>query len=273
MSKKIKDLTGMKFGKLLVIGLDESKSDKWNSTFWKCQCDCGKTVVARGRNLIQGYKKSCGCLKQNDLTGKRFGRLYVCDLIGKNGRNSVYLCKCDCGNYTEVFQSNLTQGKSTSCGCYQKESASERFSKHGKRSTRLYEIYYNMKSRCYNPNNKRYNVYGGKGVTICQDWLDDFMNFYDWAISNGYSDELTIDRIDVKGNYEPCNCRWVNQEQQSNNQRKTIFIEIYGHKKSLKQWTNFMNWKYGKYSARHRRGVEVFNKEEIMLIKEKLKGE
>lgn len=273
MSKRIKDLTGMRFGKLLVIGIEESKTDKWHSTFWKCKCECGKIVIARGNNLRQGYKNSCGCIKENDLTGKIFGRLYVCKPVRKCGRNNVYLCQCDCGNYTEVLQSNLIQGKSSSCGCYQKELASKRFSKHGKRNTRLYEIYYNMKSRCYNENNKRYDSYGGKGIAICQEWLDDFMNFYNWSMANGYSDELTIDRIDVNGNYCPENCRWASREQQSNNQRKTIFIEICGQKKSLKQWTNLMEWKYGKYSARSRRGVEIFSSEELKMIEEKLRKE
>lgn len=273
MSKRIKDLTGMRFGKLTVMCLDENKTDKWHSTFWKCKCDCGNTVTARGNNLRQGFKKSCGCIKENDLTGKQFGRLYVCKRIRRNGRNNVYLCKCDCGNYTEVLQSNLTQGKSTSCGCYQKELASQRFSKHGKRNTRLYVIYHNMKSRCYNKNNKRYNCYGGNGIEVCQEWLDDFMNFYNWSMENGYSDDLSIDRIDVNGNYEPENCRWATQEQQSNNQRKTIFIEICGQKKSLKQWTNLMGWKYGRYVARNRRGVEIFNSEELNMIEEKIRKE
>ena len=125
----------------------------------------------------------------------------------------------------------------------------------------------------YNENNKRYDCYCGRGIKICQEWLDDFMNFYNWSMDNGYAENLSIDRIDANGNYEPKNCRWANKEQQSNNQRKTIFIEICGQKKSLKQWTNLMEWKYGKYSARYRRGAEIFSEEELKMIEEKVRKE
>ena len=102
-----------------------------------------------------------------------------------------------------------------------------------------------MKQRCYNQNNKSYRNYGGRGIKICDEWIgqDGFSNFYKWAINHEYNDNLTIDRIDVNDDYKPANCRWATIEQQSNNQRKTVWIEISGNKKSLKQWTNFMGWK------------------------------
>lgn len=276
MSKRIIDLKGRKFGKLTVIEL--AGTDKHKTSLWRCQCECGNTVVVRSANLRNGNTSSCGCIRSNDLTGKRFGRLVViekCPVAHTKSGNTVFKwkCQCDCGNVVNAVHSNLVKGATNSCGCYQKELAAERFSKHGKRNTRLYAIYYNMKSRCYNKNNKRYGSYGGNGIEICEEWLEDFMNFYNWSMSHGYRDDLSIDRIDVNGNYCPENCRWSDQEQQSNNQRKTIFIEICGEKKSLKQWTNLMEWKYGKYSARSRRGVEIFSVEELKMIEEKLRKE
>ena len=271
MSKKIKDLTNQRFGKLVVIERDFNKTDRHKTVYWKCRCDCGNIITASAGNLKQGYKQSCGCLRANDLTGKRFGRWIVIEKSRKIGKTQMYLCQCDCGTKKEVGHSNIKSGKSTSCGCLQKELASKKFMTHGKRGTRLYNVYANMKSRCCNPNNNRYDSYGGRGIAICKEWLDDFQNFYDWSMQNGYADNLTIDRIDVNGNYEPSNCRWVTMESQSNNQRKTIWVEICGEKKSLKQWTDFMGWKYGKYSARYRRGVQIFNKEELEIIEQKLK--
>ena len=269
---KVMDLTGMKFGKLTVVERDYETTDKNNCIFWKCRCDCGNIKSIRAGGLRSGNTTSCGCTRRNDLTGKRFGRWTVIKKSRKDGHIQMYLCKCDCGNIAEVAQSNLTRGKSKSCGCLQKEQARDRFTTHGKRRTRLYTIYANMKLRCYNKKNKSYKLYGERGITICNEWLGEhgFENFYEWSVKHGYADNLSIDRIDVNGNYEPSNCRWVNTEVQSNNQRKTIRINIGGIEKSLKQWTNFMEWGYGKYSARYRRGAEIFNAEEIKKIEERL---
>lgn len=263
----------MRFGKLVVIERDFDLNGKSKAIRWKCKCDCGKIVSVIGANLKRGDAKSCGCARFNDLTGKTFGRWTVLEKTRKQQRNQVYLCRCECGNMREVTQSNLTQGKSQSCGCLQKELTSKRFTTHGMRKSRLYDIYANMKARCTNPNNKRYDSYGGRGIGICQDWNNSFDAFKKWALSHGYSDDLTIDRINVDGDYCPENCRWANQEQQSNNQQKTIWIEILGERRSLKQWTTFMGWNYGTYSARYRKGLCIFKDFEIEEIKKKLQKE
>lgn len=276
MSNKCIDLTGQRFGKLVVLRRDEEKKDSNHRVFWICQCDCGNIVSIPSQNLRRGYTKSCGCMKRNDITGKRFGRWTVIKKDKKIGRIQTYFCQCDCGNTSIIPQSNLTTGKTKSCGCLQKELLSKRVKKHGMRNSRLYDIHANMKSRCYNKNNPRYASYGGRGISICDEWLNPnsgFENFHNWAMANGYSDELTIDRMNVNGDYCPDNCRWSDQETQKNNQRKTVWVEIKGIKKSLKQWTNFMGWSYGKYSARHKRGVDIFSQDELNIIKEKLEKE
>lgn len=161
----------------------------------------------------------------NNLLGQKFGKLTVIARIDK-----YWLCQCECGNTKKVKGSDLISHKVKSCGCLK--------FKHGMTNTRLYKIWDKMKARCNKQNHQDYPRYGGRGITICSEWLSDFKQFYNWAINNGYQDNLTIDRIDVNGNYEPSNCRWATIKQQANNRRTSHFITINNETLSLTEWAN-----------------------------------
>lgn len=183
-----------------------------------------------------------------DLTGQRFERLMVVERaenhVQANGsRKTQWLCLCDCGNYVTVQGANLKNGHVKSCGCYGKNFPSH--TKHGQRHTRLYKIWQRMKQRCYDANVKSYENYGRRGIAVCDEWLYNFEAFHDWAMANGYRDDLTIDRIDVNGNYCPENCRWVSRKVQGNNKRNNHNITYKGKTQTLSQWCEELDLSYG----------------------------
>lgn len=198
-----------------------------------------------------------------DLTGKRFGRLVVLERA-ENGvcsgkPTTRWVCVCDCGNVVSVESHNLRRGGTRSCGCLKEKRYSEIGESaihyvHGGSKTRLYRIWRGMKTRCLNDENPAYKNYGGRGISICSEWADDFPAFRDWALSHGYREDLSIDRIDVNGNYCPENCRWATSEQQANNMQNTIRIEIGGVTHSLAEWSKISGISYSALRERIKLG-------------------
>lgn len=196
----------------------------------------------------------------NDLTGKKFGRLTVIRKIDNcaqlNGkRHSMWLCKCDCGNIKPYFACNLKRGTSTSCGCFQKEQLSKRRTLHGGWANRekLFGVWCGIRKRCNCKTDSHYADYGGRGISICSDW-DDYNEFRSWALSNGYVDGLSIDRINTNGNYEPSNCRWATNRDQQNNRRSCIYITFNNETHTLKEWSRIRNINYSTIYQRYKLG-------------------
>lgn len=173
--------------------------------------------------------------KLKDLTGEKFGRLTVLKRHGSNKKGqAMWMCECECGNIKIVNGSNLRTGHVMSCGCLNKELAKERFIKHNLRYTKIYNVWRDMKYRCENKNNPQYKDYGGRGISVCDEWHD-FNKFYNWAIENGYDEKLSIDRINNNEGYNPSNCRWTNAKIQSNNKRNNLIVDINGEKYTVAQ--------------------------------------
>ena len=184
-------------------------------------------------------------MKQLNLTGKRFGKLVAIKTAGKT-KNGAYLwqCKCDCGNEIIANVGNLKNGHTKSCGCLRVDRCKTNFTKHGLEHTRLYGIWSDMRLRCYDEKNIAYHRYGGRGITICDEWKNDVKAFYDWATANGYKDSLTIDRINNDGNYCPENCRWATVKEQASNRRSNILVTHNGKTQTMKKWANEVGTPY-----------------------------
>ena len=177
--------------------------------------------------------------------GDKFGRLTVLS-IRKNGQRKFCTCKCECGIVKEVRSDSLVGGKTTSCGCFNREIVSSIFSRGGFSNTRLYQTWENMKARCLNPNHPRFKDYGARGISVCEDWIEDFSAFRNWAISNGWNEyheknEISLDRIDVNGDYTPENCRWADYNTQQNNKTVSVRWDYKGTKYTLVELSETFN--------------------------------
>lgn len=245
---KWQDLSGQRFGQLTAVKYIGDRK-------WICVCDCKNVRIVKQYLLCSGKVRSCGCEFDGIHSGDTFGRLTAVEKVRENGR-TYWICRCSCGDTRKVLQYNLTRGNSKSCGCMAREQASERMTTHGMTGTKIHAMWRSIKERCSIPSNNSYKNYGGRGIKICDEWIGEngFQNFYNWAMSHGYRDDLTIDRIDVNGNYEPSNCRFATIKEQANNKRTNTFIEYGGLRLTIAQWEEMLGFHRGTISNRKRYG-------------------
>lgn len=209
--------------------------------------------------------------KFQDLTGQRFGRLVAIKPIGKSKKHgTIWECQCDCGNTVNQPINKLVFDRVKSCGCYRKEFKT--FNAKYDYKTRLYNIWNKMKDRCNNNKIDCYKNYGGRGIFVCKEWVDNFYNFKTWAINNGYDDSLTIDRINNNGNYEPNNCRWATRTQQANNTRTNRLLTYNGVTKTFTEWAKFLGIENSTLYGRIKRNLsedEIFYKGDLRYGKKR----
>lgn len=243
------------FGKLKVKQIDINK--KYH---YICDCSCGKkNLIKNGYKLISGHTKSCGCilatLKETKI-GDIFGNWKLIGLV-KNTK-SKFICECQCDNKTikEIPKYQLLSNHTRSCGCITQQLIVDKITKHGyakkKNVKSEYSIYYSMKNRCYSKNNKQYKNYGGRGIKVCDRWLESFENFIK-DMGDRPSNKHSIDRIDNNGNYCKENCRWTTKKEQANNNRRNLIITINGKTQNISQWCEELNLSRDSIYARLKR--------------------
>ena len=195
------------------------------------------------------------------MSGKRFGKLVVTGYSHTINKRVYWKCVCDCGNTCIIHGTKLRNGHTKSCGCIRK------IKNHSRKNTnphhkKIYQVWYNMKNRCENRKNRKFEYYGGRGITICDEWQD-FDVFYKWCMESGYSEDLTIDRIDSNGNYEPSNCRWITLEEQQRNKRNNFCIICNGESKTITEWSKILG--VTRHSIRY--WIEKYNGDSEKAVK------
>lgn len=221
---------------------------------------CGKEfkVKPSKANSIKCCSKECSNkIRAKNLCSKRFGKLIVLKRVENQGHNPCWLCRCDCGNFKIVQSSMLTTNRTTSCGCEWKERLRKNKTTHNETHTRLYQIWRNMKARCFNTKNVSYEYYGARGIIVCEEWTKSYKSFRNWALDNNYSDILTIDRIDVNGNYEPSNCRWITNLEQQHNKSNNQFLTYKDKTYCISEWSKITGIKNITIRARIKRGWSI----------------
>lgn len=200
-----------------------------------------------------------------DLTGMKFTRLTVLErgepyITKDNQHLTRWVCRCDCGKVKTIRASELINNKTLSCGCLGKEHRAKSIMRHGGSRTKIYHIYLGMIDRCYDSTNSiSYKNYGGRGISVCDEWRGEngFLNFKAWALKNGYDESLSLDRIDVNGNYEPSNCRFITMKQQQNNKRDNVYITLDGETHTIAEWAEMAGLKYSTLKERLNRGWDT----------------
>lgn len=255
MARKVKDITGLRSGKLTVT--DMSHSDG-REIYWKAVCDCGVVRTYRGGNLKQGKSKSCGCETHKwrkgsrhavkDMTGEKFGRLTPVSFVDDDRRGAFWECVCDCGNSIVVSGKGLRSGDSKSCGCMQKDTVTT----HGESGHELYGTWTDMIARCHDNTNSAYGRYGERGIVVCDEWRNSPRAFFNDMGKRPPG--TSLDRMNGNGNYYKDNCRWATDSEQQNNRSNNTWYDYGGKPYNGKQLCSRLGLNYNATKARIHRG-------------------
>lgn len=266
-SKKIIP-TGTRFGHLKVI-----KEVKSTRRRFLCKCDCGNEKEIALICLTTGKTVTCGCRKwvktrenYDEYLNKKYGRLTIIEIIPRTEQYAFQMvkCRCDCGNIKTVKLTYLKNGDTKSCGCLIREMNWI----DGRKHERLHSVWNGMISRCKYEKLPAYERYGGRGISVCEEWKD-YLNFKEWALNNGYKDDLTLDRRDNNGDYEPSNCRWVDLHTQANNTRRNVFLTYNDETHTIAEWSRITGISQNRLYYRYTHGFSI---EEIFSTKRLPKG-
>lgn len=249
------------YGKFTVVSKDTSGSGKGK---WICKCECGELRSVYASNLKRGLTKSCGCLQRKlqsqrrliDRSGETYGRLTVVNRDGYMGDQAAWQCRCSCGNTVKVASYSLGSGETQSCGCLQRERAADSSRTHGRSDSKEYRTWQAMRTRCTNENRDNYSHYGGRGITVCDRWMDSFEAFYS-DMGPAPSEDHTIERNDGNGHYGPGNCRWATQKEQMRNTSRSVFVNWQGRSITLVELSETVDVSYDLLQARIARGWSV----------------
>lgn len=265
---------GMQVNYLTVI--DDKRFHKdgdYKQGYYLCECKCGNKTYINDHNITTGRIRDCGCGKYllDQYIGKKYGNFEVINAYRKEHNGHIVImvdCKCVCGNIKTYRASRVKTFTSQSCGCLYKYKRMNGRRYHYKSvDKRVGAIWGCMISRCYNENDTSYKNYGGRGIKVCNEWRDSALAFYNWAMANGYKDDLTIDRIDVNGNYCPENCRWISMTEQLRNTRRTIQYEFNGKNKTIAEIARELNISQFTLYSRIRGGMDIKEAIEKPIIK------
>lgn len=242
---------GRRYGKLVITEVLPNTIN--GRTHAIATCDCGETWTGRVNSLKSGNTKSCGCdsLTFEDFTGLRFNRWTALECVQRSSamQQTLWKCRCDCGRVSNVQSGALKNGLSKSCGCFAREQSKLLQSTHKMKGAPEYNTWTSMKQRCLNPRNKDYKNYGARGITIFQEWADDFLAFYRY-VGPRPAEGYTLEREDNDGNYEPGNVSWQPLIVQANNNRGNRHLTIEGVTKTLAQWCREFDRHYGRVHQR-----------------------